>query len=297
MVVYAGGEHRVICMYEEWQNKFTFLGLCTCWHFNSGEELMRKNKIFIGQFIVMRPLIALILAILFIVQGEPKPAIVLALRCFNLFLTIVSVQTLVNAYLATAEHLWGFGAAKKFLFIKISVAITIIQDITMAFLVPFGVIKGDYGFDPEQVGTRMISSLIIIEQLGFSLMALWAYGHLDESLNKERLDLTYSEYDTDEDRILPSSSPYTTPYSTPAIGRVTKGIWNACKLVFRLWDVMSPPIEEFPSHFGHEAAITDFAAWGEEEDKSFMERSSITRSTAAGPSIDETHYDDTTPYN
>jgi len=86
------------------------------------------------------------------------------------------------------------------------------------------------------------------------------------------------------------------PLSNPALGRVTRGNCMAFKLVFKLWDILNRrPIEEFPAHFGHEAAISDFAGWGEDIERSFMERSTVT-STANGPSIDETNYDDTTPY-
>jgi len=255
---------------------------------------------FILQFMFTLPLISLALAIAEVAFEEQSQQVALLLKLINLICTVVVIQTLINSYLATSEHLWGFGAAKKLLFIKISVGITIAQELVMAFLVSFEVINETHEFNRAQVGVRMLASLVIVEQIGFSFLSLWAYGHRDESLNKAAVDISYADGSWSEgqpERDVNPESPENEPnIAAQPLVRTGRHPCSALRVTFRLRDLFIPPLEEYPS-LTTEDSIQDFPALIDPEKERKERDGPLISSKHTGvPDIQERDYDDTLPF-
>lgn len=199
--VHIQGE-QALCDYME-KNRhslkhFGFFCRVICNEFDSGHSFVRFIRISILQFVILKPILALSMALLEIkvhdlehpYHKDNADEIARLGRLENLvvFLTFVVVVTalyaLFNCYFATKALLQGLHPLTKFIAIKALVAVTIVQRLLCKAALATGNMPGNnaIGLDPEEQALRIQNFLICIDMVLFTIVFYFAFSYTEFKL-------------------------------------------------------------------------------------------------------------------
>lgn len=140
--------------------------------------MCRYLRIAIMQMMLVKPLAGLICAVL---AASPAPATHAHsrhVRSLVLISTAVAMHSIFTVYMATKPYMRGLNASRKFLSIKIVVAIILLQQLAVHALISADIIpEGDLGYTMREHAQRIMGAVTIIEMALFSLMLSYQFSH------------------------------------------------------------------------------------------------------------------------
>ena len=99
-------------------------------------------------------------------------------RTLVLVSTAVAMHSIFTLYTATKPYMRGLNASRKFLSIKIVVAIILLQQLAINTLLSADIIpEGDLGYTIRDHAQRIMGTITIIEMAAFSLLLSYVFSH------------------------------------------------------------------------------------------------------------------------
>eukprot|EP00892_Ulva_mutabilis_P008583 jgi/Ulvmu1/6097/UM027_0075.1 len=263
LVLWCGGQRRVIEIVDRQESVGCYLcplvEPCGCglpvYRFRNSTNLFRYLRFAIMQMMLVKPAAGLLVAALASSGRPPGHPHARHARTAVLISTATAMHSIFTLYMATKPYMRGLNASRKFLSIKVVVAIILLQQLAINTLLSADIIpEGRLGYTIRDHAQRIMGTITIIEMAVFSLLLSYVFSHTsigrpdtdDGGMPRAPGDLSASRRgSTNEvfelvmgDASAAAHARKGAPLSSPP---EAVSLWS----VFSLWDVLvMPRVEE-----------------------------------------------------
>lgn len=155
MILFSGGEKRVITVYEEPRNAAEYRWKWFCLSWNNAPALYKFHQRCVSQLIITKPLFTGAIAFLSLRQPTNKTQELLIFLCqiSNLICISLLMYALLVVYRCCGPALSGLEAGKKFAAIKLLVFVGVLQSFAAASALQSGEWQDNQQYSAEEQGS------------------------------------------------------------------------------------------------------------------------------------------------
>jgi len=148
------------------------------------QAAIKWTRIFVLQFMFIKPSMALIEAIVLYYNGSDTKSVIV-LRTIGIFSIIIALTVLLLCfYRRLNHHLVGYSIGSKFLWFKLNVFFLIIQDFLFGALIQFNAIHESGQYSATEVADRIRSAVVLSVTFLFMVSAFSVFSTKDQALQR-----------------------------------------------------------------------------------------------------------------